>query len=138
MEGAVYLGTEQFITLAAVLTVLGTVLVFLAKHQFSQITGGISSNGKKMEQMKEELRSEIQSNNDKVNERIDHLEEKTMKDITELRQSMNDMKGDLPTMFVQRDDFYRYMNNMEANIKDTNAKVEKILMVVTRRMDNSE
>ena len=138
MEGAIYIGTEQFITLAAVLTVLGTALVFLAKHQFNQITGGISSNGKKMEQMKEELHCEIKNNNDKVNERIDHLEEKTMQDITALRQSVNDIKGDFSTIFVQRDEFYRYMNNMESSIKDTNSKVDRILMIVTERRGSNE
>lgn len=130
MEGAVYLGTEQFITLAAVLTVLGTVLVFLAKHQFNQITGGISSNGKKIDEQIE-----------KMDERINRLEEKTEQEITDLRQNMNDLKEEVALTFVQRDEFYRYMNGMEANIKDTNSKVNKILMLMMTGRDgrsNSE
>ena len=130
MEGAVYLGTEQFITLAVVLTVLGTVLVFLAKHQFNQITGGISSNGKKIDEQIE-----------KMNERINRLEEKTEQELTDLWQNMNDLKEEVALTFVQRDEFYRYMNGMEANIKDTNSKVDKILMLMMTGRDgrnNSE
>ena len=52
---------------------------------------------------------------------------------------MNEIKGEFATTFVQREDFFRYMNGMEANIKDTNAKVDKILMIMTDRRDrNSE
>ncbi len=133
MEGAVYLGTEQFITMAVVLSVAGTVLVFLLKHWFGQVNGGISGNSRRLEQIKEELQEELQRNNEKVNERIDHIEERTNQDIAELRQGMSDLKGDFAATFVQRDDFFRYMNGMETNIKDTNNKVDKILMLITDR-----
>lgn len=66
--GAVYLGTEQFITLVAVLSVLGAVLVFLIKHQFGQITNGIAANSKKLEDVRTDLQADIKKNNDKVNE----------------------------------------------------------------------
>lgn len=44
---------------------------------------------------------------------------------------MNDIKGDFATTFVLREDFFRYMNSMEENIKDTNSKVDKILVMLT-------
>lgn len=137
MEGAVYLGTEQFITMAAVLSIAGAALIFLLKHWFGQVNGGISDNSRRLEEVKEELQTEMQKNNDKVNERIDHIEEKTNQDIAELRQDMNDLKGDFATTFVQRDDFFRYMNGMETNIKDTNSKVDKILMLMTDRRNGN-
>lgn len=137
MEGAVYLGTEQFITLVSVLGVLGAVLVFMLKHWFGQVNGGISGNSRRLEEVKEELQTEMQKNNDRVNERIDHIEEKTSQDIAELRQDMNDLKGDFATMFVQRDDFFRYMNGMETSIKDTNSKVDRILMLMTDRRNGN-
>ncbi len=137
MEGAVYLGTEQFITLVSVLGVLGAVLVFMLKHWFGQVNGGISGNSRRLEEVKEELQTEMQKNNDRVNERIDHIEEKTSQDIAELRQDMNDLKGDFATTFVQRDDFFRYMNGMETSIKDTNSKVDRILMLMTDRRNGN-
>ncbi len=137
MEGAVYLGTEQFITLVSVLGVFGAVLVFMLKHWFGQVNGGISGNSRRLEEVKEELQTEMQKNNDKINERIDHIEERTNQDIAELRQDMNDLKGDFATTFVQRDDFFRYMNGMETNIKDTNSKVDKILMLMTDRRNSN-
>ena len=137
MEGAVYLGTEQFITLVSVLGVLGAVLVFMLKHWFGQVNGGISDNSRRLEEVKKELQTEMQKNNDKINERIDHIEEKTNQDIAELRQDMNDLKGDFATTFVQRDEFFHYMNGMETNIKNTDSKVDKILMLMTDRRNGN-
>lgn len=137
MEGAVYLGTEQFITMAVVLSVAGAVLIFLLKHWFDQTNRGISGNNERLEQIKEELQEELQRSHERMDERIDHIEEKTNQDIAELRQDMNDLKGDFATTFVQRDDFFRYMNGMETNIKDTNSKVDKILMLMTDRRNGN-
>lgn len=137
MESTVYLGTEQFITMAVVLSIAGAALIFLLKHWFGQVNGGISGNSRRVEEMKTELQEEIQRNNEKINERVNHIEEKTNQDIAELRQDMNDFKGDCATMFVQRDDFFRYMNGMETSIKDTNSKVDKILMLMTDRRNGN-
>lgn len=135
--GAIYLGTEQFLTLAGLIALCGAVLVFLLKHQFGQITGGIVQNANRLEEVKTSLREDIRKNNDKINERIDRIEEKTNQDIGALRQEVNDIKGDFATTFVQRDDFFRYMNNMEESIKDTNSKVDKILMLMTDRRNGN-
>ncbi|MFR5193216.1 MAG: hypothetical protein ACLTFZ_11625 [Lachnospiraceae bacterium] len=138
-NGAIYLGTEQFITLVTVLSICGAVLVFLVKHSFNQINNGIAGNSTKIESIKNDLQQDIQKNHDKVNERINKLEDKTNADITEIRQNLNDIKGDFATTFVLREDFFRYMNSMEENIKDTNSKVDKILLIVTdgdRRKNN--
>ena len=138
-NGAIYLGTEQFITLVTVLSICGGILVFLLKHSFNQINNGIAGNSTKIESIKNDLQQDIQKNHDKVNERINKLEDKTNVDITEIRQNLNDIKGDFATTFVLREDFFRYMNSMEENIKDTNSKVDKILLIVTdgdRRKNN--
>ena len=138
-NGAIYLGTEQFITLVTVLSICGGILVFLLKHSFNQINNGIAGNSTKIESIKNDLQQDIQKNHDKVNERINKLEDKTNADITEIRQNLNDIKGDFATTFVLREDFFRYMNSMEENIKDTNSKVDKILLIVTdgdRRKNN--
>ena len=137
-NGAIYLGTEQFITLVTVLSICGAGLGFLVKHSFNQINNGIAGNSTKIESIKNDLQQDIQKNHDKVNERINKLEDKTNADITEIRQNLNDIKGDFATTFVLREDFFRYMNSMEENIKDTNSKVDKILLIVTgnRRKNN--
>ena len=138
-NGAIYLGTEQFITLVTVLSICGGILVFLLKHSFNQINNGIAGNSTKIESIKNDLQQDIQKNHDKVNERINKLEDKTNADITEIRQNLNDIKGDFATTFVLREDFFRYMNSMEENINDTNSKVDKILLIVTdgdRRKNN--
>lgn len=133
MGGATYAGTSEFITMAAVLSIAGALLIFLLKYWFNHTNKGIAGNAERLEQIKVELQEELQRNYEKTNERIDHIEKRTNQDIAELRQNMNDLKGDFATTFVQRDDFFRYMNGMEANIKDTNSKVDKILMLITDR-----
>lgn len=138
-DGAIYVGTEQFLTLGIVVSALLAVFIFLLKHSFNQIIDGIGANSGQIVQVKDELTSAIRANYDKTNERIDHLEEKTNVEMAELRQDLNEIKGEFATTFVQREDFFRYMNGMETNIKDTNAKVDKILMLMTdRRNQNSE
>ena len=65
---------EQVITMVSVLGVFGAILVFLVKHMFNQITGGINQNNKGLADLKdankkeiselaEDLRKQIQQNN---------------------------------------------------------------------------
>ncbi len=130
--------TQEFIiTASSVLGIMVTALGFFLKHWFGQVNSGISENNERLVQIREDLQGELQRNYEKTNERIDHIEEKTSQDIAELRQGMNDLKGDFATTFVQRDDFFRYMNGMETNIKDTNSKVDKILMLITDRRNGN-
>lgn len=129
----IVLGEEQFLTLGAVISVGVGILIFLVKHCFSQITGGIKENAARVEQMKIDLQEEIKAQNDKISERINRVEEKSGNDIEALRQKVDNMREECSLSFVQRDEFFRYMNSMESNIKDTNAKVDKILLLVTER-----
>lgn len=117
-SGAVYLGTEQFLTLVTVLGVFGAVLVFLIKHQFNEITGSIKEN-----------QDNLQESTDKVNVRIEKLQEATNKDVAELKQELNNVKGDFATSFVLREDFFRAMNGVEDNIRETGRKVDRLLML---------
>lgn len=137
MDGAVVNAQQLVIPVAGFLSLLITGLGFFLKHWFGQVNSGISRNIERLEQIKQDLQDELQRNYEKANERIDHIEEKTSQDIVELRQDMNDFKGDCATMFVQRDDFFRYMNGMETSIKDTNSKVDKILMLMTDRRNGN-
>lgn len=137
MDGAVVNAQQLVIPVAGILSLLVAGLGFFLKHWFGQVNSGISRNIERLEQFKQDLQDELQRNYEKTNERIDHIEEKTNQDIAELRQDMNDFKGDCATMFVQRDDFFRYMNGMETSIKDTNSKVDKILMLMTDRRNGN-
>lgn len=117
--GAIYVGTEQFITLAIVLGVLMTVLTFLMKHQFNEITNGIKiTNGR------------LQENNDKINASIGKLEDKTNAELSNIKKEMSEIKSDCAITYVQRDDFFRVMNGMEESIRETNRKVDKVLIMI--------
>lgn len=135
--GAIYLGTEQFITLVVVLGVLGAILVFLAKHQFNQIINGQAESNKKLEKVQTELQADIKENHDRLDKRIDQVEKDKNREIAELKQNVNDIKGDFATTFVLREDFFRYMNSMEKSVKDTNRKVDRILEMMTNRRNGN-
>ena len=61
--------------------------------------------------------------------RIDKLEEKTDKDIQNIKQEINDIKGDFATTFVLREDFFRSMNGVEDKIKSIDSKLDRLLLI---------
>lgn len=143
--GTIYLGTEQFITLVMVLGICGTILIFLAKHQFGNFDSGIknlnsvipalkSSLEEKIQDsndgLEEQLRRQIQENNDRVNERMERLEEKGSHEISSIKKEISEIKSDCAITYVQRDDFFRAMNGVEENIRETGRKVDKVLMII--------
>lgn len=145
--GAIYLGTEQFLTLVTVLGVLGAVLVFLLKHQFGEITNGLKTNQASQESLRSELSKQISASNDrleqqirqyndKTNERIDKLETKTGKDIENIKKELGDIKGDFSTSFVLREDFFRAMNGVEDSVRNTSRNVDKLLLLMEERKDS--
>ena len=68
-----------------------------------------------------------------MNERIDRLEEKTETDIHDIRQEINDIKGDFATTFVLREDFFRSMNGVEDRVKSMDSKLDRLLMMNTEK-----
>lgn len=105
-------GTEQIITLAIVLGVGFSLLIFLAKTQFSDI------------------KNSIKDNNATANARMDKMEQKTNEKIDGLEKEISNIKGDFATSFVLREDFFRAMNGVEDNMRETGRKVDKILLLM--------
>ena len=66
----------------------------------------------------EEIKKQIKENDDKVNKRIDRLEEET---------------GDFATTFVLREDFFRSMNGVEDRMRSIDSKIDKLLMQSSRK-----
>lgn len=110
---------EEIITFSTIIAVGFSLLCFLAKQQFNDIKNGIRSTDE-----------HIRENEQRVNERIDKLEEKTNDEIGSIKKEINDIKGDFATTFVLREDFFRAMNGVENNIRETGRKVDKILILM--------
>ena len=147
-SGAVYLGQEQFITLTVVIGILGAILVFLLKHQFSEMVGAIHDSGQELQSVKEELserissshaglekelRKQIKEMNDETNRRIDKLEERTEGDIAGIKKEIGDIKGDFATSFVLREDFFRSMNGVEDQVKESSRKIRQLLLLINEK-----
>lgn len=76
----------------------------------------------------EEIKEQIKENDEKVNKRIDRLEEETDRDIANIKQEINDIKGDFATTFVLREDFFRSMNGVEDRIRSIDGKIDQLLI----------
>mgnify|MGYP000800562660 CR=1 FL=1 len=76
----------------------------------------------------EGIRVQIKENDEKVSRRIDKLEEKTDQDIANIKQEINDIKGDFATTFVLREDFFRSMNGVEDRMRSIDGKIDRLLM----------
>lgn len=81
----------------------------------------------------DEIKEQIKENDEKVNKRIDRLEEDTDRDIADIKKEINDIKGDFATTFVLREDFFRAMNGVEDKIKSMDQKLDKLLMQSGRK-----
>lgn len=74
------------------------------------------------------IEKQIKENDEKVNRRIDKLEDETDGEIANIKQELNDIKGDFATTFVLREDFFRSMNGVESSIRSIDGKIDRILM----------
>lgn len=69
--------------MAGVITLGLGVITFFIKGWFNNLKSST-----------EEIKKQIKENDDKVNKRIDKLEEETDRDIANIKQELNDIKGD--------------------------------------------
>ena len=99
--------------MAGVITLGLGVITFFIKGWFNNLKSST-----------EEIKKQIRENDEKVNKRIDKLEEETDRDIANIKQELNDIKGDFATTFVLREDFFRSMNGVENSIRSIDNKID--------------
>lgn len=78
--------------MAGVIALGGSVLVFFIRSWFN-----------KLSENTEEIKKQIKENDEKVNKRIDKLEDETDGEIANIKQELNNIKGDFATTFVLRE-----------------------------------
>ena len=74
------------------------------------------------------IRRKIEENDNRVNLRIDKLEDRTNDDIENIKKDLSGIKGEFATTFVQREDFFRSMNGMEDVIRRMDGKMDRLLL----------
>lgn len=104
--------------MAGVIALGGSVLVFFIRSWFNKLS---------------ENTEEIKENDEKVNKRIDKLEDETDGEIANIKQELNNIKGDFATTFVLREDFFRSMNGVEDRMRSIDGKIDKLLMQSNRK-----
>ena len=108
--------------MAGVSALGGSVLVFFIRSWFN-----------KLSENTEEIKKQIKENDEKVNKRIDKLEDETDGEIANIKQELNNIKGDFATTFVLREDFFRSMNGVEDRMRSIDGKIDKLLMQSNRK-----
>lgn len=103
--------------MAGVIALAIGLLTWFAKRALESIQRGI-----------QDVKNEMKENHDKVNTRIDKLEDETDADIASIREEINNIKGDFATTFVLREDFFRSMNSVEDKMKSIDSKIDKLLV----------
>ena len=114
--------------MAAVIAIGGSVFIFFAKKWFADMEKKDLELLVKLESGNKDIKDRIEKNDAKTNERIDRLEEKTIRDIEGIKQEINDIKGDFATTFVLREDFFRSMNAVEDKVKSIDSKIDRLLL----------
>ena len=104
--------------MAGVIALGGSVLVFFIRSWFNKLS---------------ENKKQIKENDEKVNKRIDKLEDETDGEIANIKQELNNIKGDFATTFVLREDFFRSMNGVEDRMRSIDGKIDKLLMQSNRK-----
>lgn len=114
--------------MAAVIAIGGSVFIFFVKKWFADMEKKDSELLVKIESGNRDIKDRIEKNDARTNERIDRLEEKTVRDIEGIKQEINDIKGDFATTFVLREDFFRSMNAVEDKVKSIDSKIDRLLL----------
>jgi uncharacterized protein Yka (UPF0111/DUF47 family) len=108
--------------MTGVIALGGSVLVFFIRSWFN-----------KLSENTEEIKKQTKENDEKVNKRIDKLEDETDGEIANIKQELNNIKGDFATTFVLREDFFRSMNGVEDRMRSIDGKIDKLLMQSNRK-----
>lgn len=108
--------------MAGVIALGGSVLVFFIRSWFNKLSENTG-----------EIKKQIKENDEKVNKRIDKLEDETDGEIANIKQELNNIKGDFATTFVLREDFFRSMNGVEDRMRSIDGKIDKLLMQSNRK-----
>ena len=114
--------------MAALIAIGGSVFIFFVKKWFADMEKKDLELLVKLESGNKDIKDRIEKNDAKTNERIDRLEEKTIRDIEGIKQEINDIKGDFATTFVLREDFFRSMNAVEDKVKSIDSKIDRLLL----------
>lgn len=114
--------------MAALIAIGGSVFIFFVKKWFADMEKKDSELLVKIESGNKDIKDRIEKNDARTNERIDRLEEKTVRDIEGIKQEINDIKGDFATTFVLREDFFRSMNAVEDKVKSIDSKIDRLLL----------
>lgn len=137
MEAITSIG-QDLVSGVIVITIALAMLKWLLKKQIDDLFNSIKSTQKSVVETKTELIEIIKENDKKTDERITKLEEYTHQEIGNVKDELNHIKGDFATMFVLREDFFRFGNRVENKMQTMDQKMDKLIIMVSERKGRDE
>lgn len=132
MESIVSIGQDLF-TVAVSAATIWAMFKWLLKKQIEDLFNTMRSTQESVVETKTELVEIIKENDKKTDERIAKLEEYTHQEIGNVKEELNHIKGDFATMFVLREDFFRFGNGVENKMQTMDQKMDKLIIMVGER-----
>ena len=101
------------------LTSLGIgAIVYFAKSAFKKMEDGIVENQKRIDDLRKDSDS-----------RIDEVRKACTAEIDKVKTEVNDLKADLPFVYVMREDFVRSLNSVDEKMGRIDGKLDKIMQM---------
>ncbi len=69
--------------------------------------------------------------------RVKELDLKHTQNYSALKDELNDLKSDLPLIFVLKEDFIRTLNNVEGKIGNIDTKIDQLIRMNLQRGDKN-
>lgn len=91
------------------------IIAFFIKREFKRFDDSVAANKARIDLVEEKSKSNVDSLEVKLNCKFDKLKEE-----------VNDLKSDLPFIYVTREDFIRSMDNVDRSVSNVAGKLDKI------------
>ena len=118
--------------LPSILSILSTVIIALVAWGFRSTVSEVRSEIKKNTENIEKNSRLIEKVSSEYDDRIDKLATKQGVRMEKLETNFNDLKSDLPLLYVLREDFVRTMNNVESKIGGMDNKLDRLLEKIVK------
>jgi len=81
----------------------------------------------------EDLKKSLVNNDQKVKA----IDDKHSKNFDKLQDELNELKSDLPIIFVLKEDFIRTLNNVEGKMGNIDSKIDQLIRMNIQRGDKN-
>lgn len=106
-------------------------LAYFIKRVLSGLEEADRKNAERITQVEEKTAERIAQAEERSAAQLLKLDERSSAQIEKLQGQLNDLKSDMPLVYVLREDFIRSMNSVDHNISGLSQKIDQVLKLIT-------